>query len=217
MRTRHRRLAAAAALTAVASLGLAGCGTDPSTDPSTDAPATSQPATAESSPAALARTLAPEETEASDPAARPADSAPKVQLSGDSAERAQLVVTEIRVGNFQGKDRVVFELEGQGTPGYSVDYVDAPTQQGSGFPVEVPGDSFLQVMINDQVLPTQTEMTEIPAGTVSAEEATGVSGVAFAGQFEGRAQSVIGLKGTGRDFSAFLLQNPTRLVVDIDR
>ncbi|AWH94838.1 AMIN-like domain-containing (lipo)protein [Dietzia psychralcaliphila] len=213
MYTRHRRLAAAAALTAVASLGLAGCGADTSTD----TPATSQSTTAESSPAALARALAPDETETSDPAARPADSAPKSEDPGDVAERAQLVVTEIRVGDFQGKDRVVFELEGQGLPGYSVDYVDAPAQQGSGFPVEVSGDSFLQVMIRDQVLPTTASMSEVPVGTVSSDEATGVSGVAFAGQFEGQAQSVIGLEGSDRAFSAFLLQNPTRLVVDIER
>ncbi len=213
MRIPHRRLAAAAALTAAASLALAGCGADTSTD----APATSQTATAGSSPAALARPLSPEETQAPDPSAGPADAAPKVQQSADSAERAGLVVAEIRVGDYQGRDRVVFELNGQGTPGYSVDYVDAPAQQGSGFPVEVAGDSFLQVMLRDQVLPTETDMTEVPVGTVSADEATGVTGVAFTGQFEGQAQSVIGLKGTGRAFSTFLLQNPTRLVVDIDR
>lgn len=213
MRTRSRRLAAAAALTVAASLALAGCGSDTSTD----APATNQSTTAESSPAALARTLSPEETAAADPSARPADSAPKAQMSGDSAEPAQLVVSEIRVGDYQGRDRVVFELDGQGTPGYTVDYVDAPAQQGSGFPVEVAGDSFLQVTITGQVLPTGTGMTEVPVGTIAADEATGVAGVAFTGQFEGQAQSVIGLEGTGRAFSAFLLQNPTRLVVDIER
>lgn len=213
MRTRPRRLAAAAALTAAASLTLVGCGTDTSTD----APTTSQTTTAGSSPAALARTLSPEETQASDPSARPADAAPKAQQPGDSAEPARFVVSEIRVGDYQGKDRVVFELDGQGLPGYSVDYVDAPTQQGSGFPVEVAGASFLQVILSDQVLPTESGMTEVPVGTVSTDEAIGVAGVAFTGQFEGRAQSVIGLEGTDRAFSAFLLQNPTRLVVDIDR
>lgn len=208
MRTRHRRLVAAAALTAAASLALAGCGADSSTD----TPATSQTTTAGSSPAALARSLAQDETETSNPS--PADSAPK---SEDGVERARLVVTEIRVGDYQSRDRVVFELDGQGVPGYSVDYVAAPAQQGSGFPVEVAGDSFLQVTIRDQVLPTETDMTEVAVGTVTADEATGVAGVAFAGQFEGQAQAVIGLEGTDRAFSAFLLQNPTRLVVDIDR
>lgn len=211
MRTRHRRLTAAVALTAAASLALAGCGSDTSAP---ETPASSQTTTAGSSPAALARTLSPDETEAADPSSGPADSAPK---AAESAERAQLLVTEIRVGDHQGKDRVVFELDGQGVPGYSVDYVDAPVQQGSGFPVEVPGDSFLEVTILDQVLPTETDMTEVPVGTVSADEATGVAGVAFTGQFEGQSRSVIGLKGTGRAFSAFLLQDPVRLVVDIER
>ena len=121
------------------------------------------------------------------------------------------------MGDYQGKDRVVFELDGRGVPNYSVDYVDAPAQQGSGFPVEVQGDSFLQVMIGGQVLPTETGLEEVPVGTVTGDDATGVAGVAFAGQFEGQAQAVIGLEGTDRAFSAFLLQNPTRLVVDIER
>ena len=213
MRTRHRRLVAAAALTVTASLAMASCGTDTSTD----APATSQTTTAGSSPAALAQTLSPEETEAADPTAGPTDSAPKREEPVATSERAELVVSEIRMGDFRGSDRVVFELDGSGTPSYSVDYVDSPAQQGSGFPVEVSGDSFLQVMIGGQVLPTQTGMEEVPVGTVAGDEATGVTGVAFAGQFEGQAQSVIGLEGSDRAFSAFLLQNPTRLVVDIER
>lgn len=214
MRIRHRRLVAAAALTATASLAVAGCGTDaPTSEPS----ASSQSTSADSSPAALAQALAPGETEAADPAAQPADPNPKSEQPGDNTEAARLVVTEIRVGEHQGKDRVVFELGGQGTPGYSVDYVDAPTQQGSGSAVKVDGDSFLQVTLRDQVLPTETDLTEVPVGTVSADEATGVAGVAFTGQFEGRSRSVIGLEGTDRAFSTFLLQDPTRLVVDIDR
>lgn len=214
MRTRHHRLAAAAALTATAALVLAGCGADePAQDPATS----SETTTAGSSPAALAEGLSPEETEASDPAARPADPEPKSEQSDDAAERAQLVVSEIRVGDYQGRDRVVFELDGQGTPGYSVNYVEDPVQQGSGFPVEVDGDSFLQVTLMNQVLPTETDMTEVPVGTASADEVTGVAGVAFTGQFEGQSRSVIGLEGSDRDFTAFLLQDPTRLVVDIDR
>lgn len=214
MRIRHRRLAAAAALTAATSLAIAGCGADTSTD----TPATSQTTTAGSSPAALAGGLSPDETEADDPSNGPADSSPKTADSDEaSTGGTELVVSEIRMGDFRGEDRVVFELEGEGTPSYSVDYVDTPAQQGSGFPVEVPGDSFLQVMIGGQNLPTETGMTEVPVGVIAGDPAAGVAGVAFAGQFEGRAQSVIGLDGTDRDFSAFLLQNPTRLVVDIER
>ena len=213
MRTGHRRFAAATALTAAVSLALVGCGSDTSTE----APASSQTTTAGSSPAALAQTLSPEETEAADPTAGRADSAPKRETPATTSERPELVVSEVRMGDYQGKDRVVFELDGRGVPSYSVDYVDAPAQQGSGFPVEVPGDSFLQVMIGGQVLPTETDMQEVPVGTVNGDEATGVAGVAFAGQFEGQAQAVIGLEGADRAFSAFLLQNPTRLVVDIER
>lgn len=162
--------------------------------------------------------LQPDEANAANPSASPADPSSKSSTSDESgSERPSLIVSEIRMGDFQGKDRVVFELDGTGTPSYTVDYVDAPAQQGSGLPVEVSGDSFLQVMIGGQILPTETDMTEVPVGLIAGDAAAGVTGVAFAGQFEGQAQAVIGLDGTDRDFSAFLLQNPTRLVVDIDR
>lgn len=213
--TRHRRLTAAAALVAAGALALSGCGSDTATD---QAAPTEQTTSANSSPRALAQALAPGETEEpAAPGAKPADPAPKGEMPGDAAEAARLTVTEIRVGEHQGKDRIVFELGGSGTPGYSVDYVDAPAQQGSGNPLEVGGDSFLQVMIGSQALPTENGLTEVPVGAVSADEASGVAGVAFAGQFEGQAQAVIGLKGTDRAFTAFVLQNPTRLVVDVEK
>lgn len=212
--TRHRRLTVAAALVAAGALALSGCGSDTASDQA--APA-EQTTSASSSPLALAQALAPGETEEpAAPGAKPADPAPKGEMPGDTAEAARLTVTEIRVGEHQGKDRIVFELGGDGTPGYTVDYVDAPAQQGSGNPVEVAGDSFLQVMIGNQTLPGDG-LTEVPVGTVSADEASGVAGVAFAGQFEAQAQAVIGLKGTGRAFTAFVLQNPTRVVVDVEK
>jgi len=214
MRTPHRRLAAAAALATAASLALVGCGTDTSTP---ESPTSSQTTTAGSSPAALAQTLRGDEATAEDTTAgRVTDTSPKSALVDQQAP-PRLTVTEIRVGEHRGEDRVVFELAGSGTPGYTVEYVAAPAQQGSGNPVEVPGDSFLQVTIDGQALPTETGVTEVAVGTVSGDEAPGVAGVAFAGQFEGRAQAVIGLDGTDRAFSAFLLQDPTRLVVDIGR
>src|SRR5699024_4917997 len=63
----------------------------------------------------------------------------------------------------------------------------------------------------------ETDLTEMPVGTVSGGESTDVAGVAFTGQFEGQARSVIGLEGADRPFSTFLLQDPPRLVVDIER
>ena len=210
---RDRRLTAAAALVAAGALILAGCGSDSSTE---QAAPTEQTTSAGSTPAALAQALAPGETETADPAAKPADTAPKGEEATDLAENRHMV-TAIRVGEHQGKDRVVFELSGPGVPGYSVDYVDAPAQQGSGHPVEVAGDSFLQVTIGNQTLPTEGGPTEVPVGTVSADEVSGVAGVAFAGQFEAQAQAVIGLEGADRAFTTFTLQNPTRVVVDVEK
>jgi len=214
MLNRHRRFAAAVALTAVAGLGLAACGSDTTEDAGAPGGDTTS---ASSAPAALARALNPDEATAEDTTAgNQTNTAPKA-VAVDQPTPAELVVTDIRVGSHQNRDRVVFELAGTGVPGYTVDYVDSPAQQGSGNPVEVGGDSFLQVMIDGQTLPTEGGPAEVEVGEASADEATGVAGVAFAGQFEGRAQAVIGLEGTDRPYTVFTLQNPTRVVVDVEK
>lgn len=213
MYTRHRHLSAAVALTAAATLVLAGCGAD---SPTPEGPPSSQTTTEGSSPLAMAQTLDGDEATTKDATpGRVTDTSRKV-TPADQRAPAELTVTEIRVGEHEGKDRVVFELGGTGTPSYMVDYVDSPVQQGSGHPLDVTGDSFLQVMIDGQALPTD-ERTEVPVGVVSADEVSNVTRVAFAGQFEGQAQAVVGLEGTDRAFTVFTLQNPTRVVVDIDR
>lgn len=213
MYTRRRHLSAAVALTAAAALALAGCSSD---SPTPEAPPSSQTTTAGSSPLAMAQTLDGEEATTKDATpGRVTDTSRKV-TPADQRAPAQLTVTEIRVGEHEGKDRVVFELGGTGTPSYMVDYVDSPAQQGSGHPLDVTGDSFLQVMLGGQALPTG-ERTEVPVGAVSADEVSNVTRVAFGGQFEGQAQAVVGLDGTDRAFTVFTLQDPTRVVVDIDR
>lgn len=136
----------------------------------------------------------------------------------DAAPNSALVLTDLRVGEHEGNDRVVFEFSGEGTPGYSISYVSSPSQQGSGRAISVDGSHFLQVMLTGQALPTLTPGTEeLSAGPISPQEqTTQVKGVYFAGQFEGVAQAVVGLDAQ-RAYSAFLLENPTRLVVDIQR
>lgn len=211
MRTSLRRLGTATALLATVGLGATACGS--SSDGQDPAPSGPPPASSgAASPAALAQGLNPDEGTAG--TAGTADTAPKQSTAPQPA--SGLVLRAIRVGEHEGRDRVVFEFTGSGEPAYTVDYVDSPAQQGSGKPLTVPGDAFLQVGVEGQTIPTDGA-TEVPVGTVTAEDVAGVGGVAFAGQFEGRAQAVIGVEGGRRAFTAFTLQNPTRLVVDISR
>lgn len=169
----------------------------------------------------LADGLTTDEADASQTASpsptRPATNDPTTDdRRADAAANSALILTDIRIGQYNGADRTVFEFSGQGTPGYMISYVEQPTQQGSGSPIDVPGAAFLQVLLTGQTIPMEGTAQEVPRGTVTSPDAPDIRGVYFAGQFEGVGQAVIGVDSQ-RPYSVFTLSNPTRLVVDIEQ
>lgn len=128
-----------------------------------------------------------------------------------------LGVTDVRIARHSGFDRVVFDLGGDGTPGWYASYTENPRYEGSGDPITVKGDTFLMVFLAGMGMPFDTglepygdDTTRVPgAGT------RGVAEVAPGGVFEGAQQALIGLTGAKRPYRVFALENPTRLVVDI--
>ena len=212
--------------TACAALALSACGTD---DPSeemlnvsgTSGSSTSVTTSAPTDQMGLAQGLKEDESSDSGATQTSQNSSSGQPSSADSradaAPNSALILTEIRMGEHAGKDRVVYEFTGEGAPGYAISYVSAPAQQGSGHAIEMPGSKYLQVMLTGQVIPTMVEgVDEVEPGLVTPQGNSGVEGVYFAGQFEGQGQSVIGLDSQ-RSYTAFTLENPPRLVVDIDR
>src|SRR3954447_14114722 len=96
-------------------------------------------------------------------------------------------VTEIRIGRQEGFDRVVFELDGAGTPGWDVRYVDPPASQGSGEPIEVEGEAALQVTLTGIGLPDDTGVEEWAGpNPLSISETEVVTEVAWDATFEGQ-------------------------------
>ncbi|MGY1855367.1 AMIN-like domain-containing (lipo)protein [Modestobacter sp. SYSU DS0290] len=133
--------------------------------------------------------------------------------TGDPAGAEGLTVTSVRVGDHEGFERVVFELAGSGTPGWQVEYVDAPTAQGSGAPVDVPGEAYLQVVLTGTSYPYETGAEELARGPVAS--GTGpVEGVVYDATFEGRSVAWIGTSGR-LPFRVSALSDPSRLVVDV--
>jgi hypothetical protein len=141
----------------------------------------------------------------------PADAEPDVEAA--SAD-ASVTVHAIRVGRHAGFDRVVFELGGAGTPGWDVRYVDAASSQGSGEPIDVAGDAVLQVTLTGAGYPYDTGVEEYSGGHVSASGTRAVTEVAFDGTFEGTSVGYVGTAGRA-PFRVFLLDSPTRVVVDV--
>ena len=123
----------------------------------------------------------------------------------------------VRVGKHTGYDRVVFDFADSGTPTYLVRYVDTPEADGSGDPVSVAGDAYIEVLVTDVSIPP--DGTKPPADTPPGDLAGTVVAEANAifGGFEGHGQSFVGVRDQKRPFRVSLQSSPTRLVIDIAR
>ena len=175
----------------------------------TDSPSTTPDPAAD--PSAGAPTPSDDATEA--PLPFPANTEPDTQ---DPSADAALTVTDVRVGHHDGFDRVVFELGGTGTPGWRVEYVDQPVDDGKGDVVAVDGDAYLQVMISGSGYPMDTGVEEYAGpNPVRAGDDGEVEEVLLRGVFEGYTQAFVGVDDEQRPFRVFSLEDPTRVVVDV--
>ncbi|MFC4615322.1 hypothetical protein ACFO3K_11420 [Cellulomonas algicola] len=208
MTTRRRTVLTTAVLcTLLAACGQGTPGADGSSSPT--ASATGSPTGTPTSPAPSATTPAPEpgaEAEAGD------FSPANAQLTADPSG-TPVTVTDVRVGSHEGYDRVVYEVAGGGVPGYRVTYVDQAVEDGSGATVDVAGDAVLDVWLTGTGYPHDTGHEEF-AQDVGPREGTVVQ-VTRPLTFEGMTQSVVGVAGERRPFRVFVLQDPVRVVVDV--
>jgi hypothetical protein len=135
----------------------------------------------------------------------------------DGGTGAPVVLTDVRLGAHDGFDRVVFEFAGDGRPGYRLGYTDDPRGQGTGRPVEVPGDAALAITLTGLLLPR-----DAPPGTrpwagpdeVRIAGAATLQALVPDALFEGRHSFFAGLDER-RPFAVARLAQPERLVVDL--
>lgn len=145
----------------------------------------------------------------------PVDTADKISPAGAGAK---LTVTDIRTGVHENFDRVVYELDGEGTPGWRVGYVDEAVQDGSGNAVTVAGDAVLQVLIDGSAYPFDSGVEQYDGpDPVLAAPGGSVVEVSGSGVFEGVTQSFIGVSEGGTPFAVYSLTDPTRVVIDVAR
>lgn len=179
---------------------IAGCGTEQ--------PAKVAPTTAPSASAASPATAEPKPDDVA-----PTDSGPK---QSDHSKGSAVTVTAVRIGRHDGFDRVVYEFGGKGVPGWKIRYVDEVATQGKGDIVPVEGKSILHVLISGVVYPDDSGVKEY-SGQDPLREPTArvVTEVHMLGTFEGDTQSAIGTRTDQPGFRVSVLDNPTRLVIDI--
>jgi len=124
-------------------------------------------------------------------------------------------VDDIRIGRHEGFDRVVFEVDGAGTPGWDVRYTDRASSQGSGDPVDVAGDAVLQVTVTGAGYPYDTGVDEFSSdGPVPGSGTEVVTEVVFGATFEGTTEAFVGTTAE-TPFRVYLLEGPTRIVVEV--
>lgn len=124
------------------------------------------------------------------------------------------VLREVRSARQEGFDRVVFEFEGSALPGYHVEYVDRPVLQcGSGEPVQVAGDGWLEVRLT----PAQAH-TEAGEATVKERERRlslpVLKELESTCDFEAHVTWVLVVASPNR-YRVQELSNPARLIVDV--
>lgn len=231
-RAGHRTaLTTAVAIAACAALLLAGCTSaqpGPGSDESGPAPAASGPdASQEPSESAGDGASEPAEPEAEpEPAtsATETDSGPAfaANTKPDTAESSGagntfLTVTDVRVAAHDGYDRVVFDLDGTGSgrPGWRVEYVDQAVDDGSGDTVRVAGDAILRVSISGTATPMDSGVDEFSGDRIEPADTEAIDEIVYRYWFEGYTTAFLGVDEGERPFRVFLLEDPMRVVVDV--
>ncbi len=140
-------------------------------------------------------------------------------LAKSNPALAQAQVVNVRTGPQPCFDRLVIDLNGA-VAGYSIRYVPQVLQDGSGLPVDLRGNAFLQITVNAPAYSAGGNATYTPA---DKNELTNVSSyktfrqVAFAGSFEGYTSLGLGLRAR-LPFRVVTLAGPgtgSRLVIDV--
>ncbi len=135
-----------------------------------------------------------------------------VEVQGEADMPGRLV--EVRTAAHRGFDRIVFAFEREKVPGYHLEYVDTPVRAcGSGEPVSLAGDGFLEMRLypavahTDAGAPTITDRARILGLPVLRE-------LKLTCDFEAYVTWAAGLS-TPNPYRAFTLGSPARIVVDV--
>jgi hypothetical protein len=140
--------------------------------------------------------------------------------SSGSGALPQGDLTNVRTGRHACFDRLVLDVDGKITNGYSVRYVTQVRAEGSGFVVPLRGGARLAVIARVPAYDDLGNATYTPADTRELRNVAGYRTfrqVAWAGSFEG--QTTLGLGVRARlPFRVFTLAGPgdgSRLVIDV--
>lgn len=145
-----------------------------------------------------------------DQAAFDADTSPD---TATASANAALALVDIRSGAHDGYDRVVLEYSGPGTPGWTAQYVDTATRQGSGQQIKVAGEALLDIAVTGGAHIGDVGVP-VPTGELPLSGTSSITGLFNDGMFEGVTHVVLGTSGE-QAFRIFALADPPRVVIDV--
>lgn len=226
--TRSRALCAALAITA---LTVAGCGaetgdTEPSVEPETGSVTTSAASSTAPASTSASTSMSTEGTAESDTkdvsaAAVPAGGESAAPFTLDDTHlqnpgHPELQIEDVRAGSHEDVDRVVVELSGTGTPNVLAGYTPDPRQQASGLPLVPTGNAYFEMIIQGVPWSMGLSDADLAKADPAGVAAGGIQEIADGGIFEADAQYIVGLDAQ-RPYNLYLLENPTRVVVDFQK
>ena len=139
-----------------------------------------------------------------------------VEAEGEFGEN--LTVTDVRIGAHDGFDRVTFELEGDGTAGWAINYQDGASSQGSGEPIEVPGAAVLSIALHNVSLPPDLdddiERYDGPDRIDAPDDAHTLVELVEDTVFEGVHTWFLGTRGEA-PYRVERFDDPQRVVIDV--
>ena len=124
-------------------------------------------------------------------------------------------LVNVRAGEHECYDRLVFDVRDSAPRGYHVSYVDEVTDDPTGAPVPLRGGAKLAVTVFVPAYDQSGQLTYNPANRAELVNVTGYQTfrqVAWAGTFEGTTTVGLGVRAR-LPFRAFILDN--RVVVDV--
>lgn len=133
-----------------------------------------------------------------------------------AASSGVVLLTSVETATHEGFDRVVFGFADGRLPGHHLEYVDRPVRRcGSGEPVALPGDGWLEVRLLDARAHTEEGEATVARGRPTPDLGL-VRELALTCDFEGRVTWVLAVASPNR-YRVLELREPARLVVDVRR
>lgn len=127
-------------------------------------------------------------------------------------------ITDVRVGTHDGYDRVVFEFA-QGLPEITLDRATPPfTQDASGMPIEVEGESFLRLTMRGGTKQTEAGESSYSGPTEFTPEYDTLLHLVEGGDFEAQSTWYFGLDSEAcvRVMQLTAESGSSRLVIDLE-